>query len=51
MGGYSWYKNSRMNRVSSWENNPSYDIPSEIIYLKDEESKKHLVIRIKPNAR
>ena len=35
MGGYSWFLNSRLNRVSSWENNPSYDIPSEIIYLKN----------------
>ena len=40
MGGYTWYKNSRLNRVSSWENNPSYDIPSEIIYIKDEANQK-----------
>ena len=39
MGGYSWYKNSRLNRVSSWNNNPSLDIPSEIIYIKDENGK------------
>lgn len=48
MGGYSWYKNSRMNRVSSWENNPSYDIPSEIIYLKDEESKNTWSLGLNP---
>lgn len=40
MGGYTWYKNSRLNRVSSWHNQPSYDIPSEVIYLKDMETKK-----------
>lgn len=35
MGGYSWYKNSRLNRISAWNNNPVTDVPSEIIYLKD----------------
>ncbi len=40
MGGYSWYKNSRLSRVSSWENSPVYDTPSEIIYLKDMKNKK-----------
>ena len=38
LGGYTWYKNSRLNRVTSWANNPSFDAPSEIIYLKDEEN-------------
>ena len=40
MGGYTWYKNSRLNRITSWANMPNYDIPSEIIYIKDEENKK-----------
>ncbi len=35
LGGYTWHKNSRLNRLSSWNNNPAFDIPSEIIYLKD----------------
>ncbi len=48
MGGYSWYKNCRLNRVSSWGNRPSYDIPSEIIYLKDEETKKAWSIGLNP---
>ena len=48
MGGYTWYKNSRLNRVSSWENNPSYDIPSEIIYLKDDETKKAWSLGLNP---
>ena len=38
-GGYSWYKNSRLNRISAWNNNPVLDIPSEIIYIKNEEGK------------
>lgn len=37
MGGYTWYKNSRLNRITAWNNSSSQDIPSEIIYLKDKE--------------
>jgi len=40
MGGYTWYKNSRLNRLTTWNNSASFDIPSEIIYLKEFESKK-----------
>ena len=40
LGGYTWHKNSRLNRLSSWNNNPVFDIPSEIIYLKDNKSGK-----------
>ena len=40
MGGYTWYKNSRLNRITSWENQPNFDIPSEIIYIKDIETKR-----------
>ena len=39
-GGYTWYKNSRLNRITSWHNCSSVNIPSEIIYLKDEETGK-----------
>ena len=35
LGGFTWSKNSRLNRVSSWNNTVSQDIPSEIIYLED----------------
>ncbi len=48
MGGYSWYKNSRLNRVTSWNNHPSYDIPSEVIYLKDMETKKTWSLGLNP---
>lgn len=48
MGGYSWYQNCRLNRISSWGNNPSYDIPSEIIYLKDEENQKSWSLGLNP---
>ena len=40
MGGYTWYQNSRLNRLTAWNNNPVTDIPSEILYLQDKESKK-----------
>ena len=40
LGGYTWYKNCRLNRVTNWENKPDLDVPSEIIYLKDVETKK-----------
>ena len=39
MGGYTWYKNCRLNRISTWQNDATMDTPSEIIYIKDEESK------------
>ena len=35
MGGYTWSENSRLNRISAWNNNPNLDIPSEIIFLKN----------------
>ena len=37
-GGYTWYKNSRLNRISSWHNSNTVNIPSEAIYIKDEEN-------------
>ena len=40
LGGYTWYKNCRLNRVTNWENKPDLDVPSEIIYLKDIDNKK-----------
>ena len=34
-GGFTWGYNSRLNRISSWNNNPIIDFPSEIICFKD----------------
>ena len=48
MGGYSWYKNSRLNRASAWENNSSHDIPTEVIYLKDMETRKTWSLGLNP---
>ena len=35
MGGFTWNKNSRLNRLTAWNNNPIINIPSEIMYIKD----------------
>ncbi len=35
MGGYTWYKNSRLNRITAWHNHANLDIPSEVIYFRD----------------
>ena len=48
MGGYSWYKNSRLNRLTSWNNQPSFDIPSEVIYLKDMDTKQVWSLGLNP---
>ena len=38
LGGFTWSKNSRLNRVSTFSNNPVIDIPPEIIYLKNKKT-------------
>ena len=40
LGGYTWYKNSRLNRISSFKNNVVSDVPSEIIYINDKKTGK-----------
>ena len=48
MGGYTWYKNCRLNRITTWENMPTQDIPSEIIYLKDLETQNAWSLGLNP---
>ena len=48
LGGYTWYKNSRLNRLTAWNNNQVTDVPSEIIYLEDLESKKMWTVSVNP---
>jgi len=38
LGGFTWTENSRLKRLSAWNNNPNMDVPSEIIYLKDKDT-------------
>lgn len=37
-GGYSWAANSGENRLTTWRNDPITDLPSEALYLRDEET-------------
>ena len=48
MGGYTWYKNSRLNRLTAWNNNPVTDVPSEIVYMKDMETNKIWSLGLNP---
>ena len=48
MGGYTWNKNSRLNRITAWNNSPCMDIPSEVIYLKDDKTGKSWSIGCNP---
>ena len=48
MGGYTWYKNSRLNRITTWENQPNLDTPTEVIYLKDKDTKKVWSLGLNP---
>ena len=48
MGGYTWYKNSRLNRVTSWHNKAFLDISSEVIYMQDEQSGKTWSLGLNP---
>ena len=41
LGGYTWYKNSRLNRITKWSNDTVMDTPSEFIYVQDETEKKY----------
>lgn len=38
--GYTWYKNSRLSRITKWSNDVVLDTPSEIIYIKDNDYQK-----------
>ncbi|WP_125154038.1 GH36-type glycosyl hydrolase domain-containing protein [Clostridium rectalis] len=35
---YTWYKNSRENKITTWSNDPVKDGESEALYIRDEES-------------
>jgi cyclic beta-1,2-glucan synthetase len=36
--GFTWYGNSQRNRLTPWSNDPVMDPPSEVVYLRDEET-------------
>jgi cyclic beta-1,2-glucan synthetase len=37
-GGFTWAGNSSENRITAWRNDPVSDMPSEALYLRDEET-------------
>jgi cyclic beta-1,2-glucan synthetase len=37
-GGFTWAGNSSENRLTAWRNDPVIDMPSEVVYLRDEET-------------
>ncbi|OPX42863.1 N,N'-diacetylchitobiose phosphorylase [Ruminiclostridium hungatei] len=36
-GGFTWHLNSSQNKLTTWANDPVCDMPSEIVYLHQEE--------------
>src|SRR6185295_5303042 len=36
--GYTWSENSRENQLTAWSNDPVVDPPSEVLYLRDDET-------------
>ena len=48
LGGFTWSKNSRLNRITAWSNNQVVDIPSEIIYIQDKDTNKTWSLGLNP---
>ena len=48
MGGYTWHRNSRLNRITCWQNSAFLDIPSEIIYMEDLKTNKKWSLGLNP---
>jgi cyclic beta-1,2-glucan synthetase len=47
-GGYTWAINSGENRLTQWMNDPVEDPPSEIVYLRDEDTAQVWTVTPKP---
>ena len=48
LGGYTWYKNSRLNRLTAWENDTINDTPSECIYIKNLDNQESWSLGLNP---
>lgn len=48
MGGFTWYKNSKLNKITSYSNNQVTDEPSEAIFIQEQESLKTWSIGLNP---
>ncbi len=40
-GGYTWIENSRLQRITTWENDPIKDFQPEMIWIKDLNKKRY----------
>lgn len=49
-GGYTWSKNSRENKLTSWANDPVLDPQSEAFYIRDEINKEYWSLTPSPAA-
>ena len=50
LGGFTWSKNSRLNRLTAWNNNSTTDFPSEIFYISDINEKTVWTLNTSINA-
>ncbi len=41
LGGYTWNKNSRLNKLTRWSNDTVFDTPSEAIYIRNYSENKY----------
>ncbi len=37
-GGYTWFENSRENKLTTWSNDPVCDPPAEVLYVLDQQT-------------
>ena len=49
--GYTWSENSRENQLTAWSNDPVVDPPSEVLYIRDDETGNILVSYSEPGSR
>lgn len=46
--GYTWYGNSRENKLTPWSNDPVTDDPGEVMYLRDDDTGEFWTITSSP---
>lgn len=47
-GGYIWHKNSALNKITPWYNDPTSDRSGEIIYFRDSETNRYWTVTREP---
>ncbi|CZQ86184.1 glycosyl hydrolase 94 [Trichococcus palustris] len=46
--GYTWYGNSRENKLSTWSNDPVTDEPGEVLYIRDDDTGESWTVTSSP---